>query len=959
LRVFTTVRRAALAAALIALPSTGIAMASIPPGGEGATSDISPIAVFGAASGEHQHGAPAGHLPARRENFQLVSKLELTGRFGDVVPEQIADVAVHKGFAYLNSWNEPTCTRGGTYVADIRDPANPREIGFLPAPPRSIHGEGAHVVTYNGRDIFVANNEPCTFADPPETGGPGGFDLWDVTNPSAPTKFGLAGVPTGGDTGGGGSLVGTDPPHHIHSTVMWEHGGRLYLMATDNDEQLGHDVDIFDISNPAVPAPVAEYDLDDELFPQIVDSGDIGSFLGTFHHDSKVKIIGGRAIALTSYWDGGYVTYDVTDPRNPTYIGDSSFLGPDPLSGLTPPEGNAHYAEFSHDNRFILAADEDFTTHRAGSFTVEGVEYPASGVGGGAPAATLPDRVMNGPTVYGGYACPGSPPVPLRSAYSFVLDSGEEAILVLQRGPTGDTNNPEPACFPGQKAERAWDAGWRNVLFVNRHLGSAADDTPFCGSGGYTAGKIPVSVCTTHTAAHDIFDDAPPEYTMPYDDEAEMAAIGTVGDRVRATSLFDAWGYAHLYRHEMGKVARVDSWAVEESLDERFSSGFGDLSIHEHAADPTENVSYVAYYAAGARAITFGDQGIDETGVFIDQGGNNFWGVEWFNGPGDRDRLAAFSDRDFGLYILRYTGPGAAQRPVCTNSVTLVPYGGSARVPLPCTDANNNALRRTVVSGPSAGTLSGDPNTGSVTYQHTGATTAPDRFTFKASDGSLESEPATAELIPVRPPAGSAPPGDGGRCFNAFAGTASRDTVMGSPFGDTIRGGAGNDLLDGLGGDDCVFGERGRDQLQGNTGNDRLVGGRHRDRLFGGSGRDVLLGGRGNDHLRGVSGHDRLNGGRGSDFVNGGSNNDRVTGGPGSDRLRGAEGRDRVFGNDGQDWLEAGDARNLLSGGSGNDRLLAANGRRDTIRCGVGFDHVSADLVDRVADDCEVIEQPS
>ena len=169
---------------------------------------------------------------------------------------------------------------------------------------------------------------------------------------------------------------------------------------------------------------------------------------------------------------------------------------------------------------------------------------------------------MNGPTVYGGYGCPGSPPVPQRSAYNFVLDAGEEAILVLQRGPTDDTNNPEAACFPGQKAERAWDAGWRNVLFVNRHLGSAGADTPFCGSGGYVAGKVPVSVCTTHTAAHDIFDDAPPEYTTPYDDEAEMAAIGTVGDRVRATSQFDGWGYAHLYRHETGKVTRVDSWAV-------------------------------------------------------------------------------------------------------------------------------------------------------------------------------------------------------------------------------------------------------------------------------------------------------------------------------------------------------------------------------------------------------------
>jgi hypothetical protein len=69
--------------------------------------------------------------------------VELTGRFGDVVPEQIADVAVYKGFAYLNSWNEPTCTKGGSYVVDIRDPRDPKEVDFIPALTGNYHGEGA------------------------------------------------------------------------------------------------------------------------------------------------------------------------------------------------------------------------------------------------------------------------------------------------------------------------------------------------------------------------------------------------------------------------------------------------------------------------------------------------------------------------------------------------------------------------------------------------------------------------------------------------------------------------------------------------------------------------------------------------------------------------------------------------------------------------------------------------
>jgi len=46
---------------------------------------------------------------------------------------------------------------------------------------------------------------------------------------------------------------------------------------------------------------------------------------------------------------------------------------------------------------------------------------------------------------------------------------------------------------------------------------------------------------------------------------------------------------------------------------------------------------------------------LQAVGRFIDSGGNNFWGVQVFN-RGGQEYVAA-SDRDFGLYIFRYTGP--------------------------------------------------------------------------------------------------------------------------------------------------------------------------------------------------------------------------------------------------------------------------------------------------------------
>jgi hypothetical protein len=50
--------------------------------------------------------------------------------------------------------------------------------------------------------------------------------------------------------------------------------------------------------------------------------------------------------------------------------------------------------------------------------------------------------------------------------------------------------------------------------------------------------------------------------------------------------------------------------------------------------------------------VSFSDDGIEEVGSFIDEGGNNFWGVETFRLNGKR--YFAESDRDFGLYIFKY-----------------------------------------------------------------------------------------------------------------------------------------------------------------------------------------------------------------------------------------------------------------------------------------------------------------
>ena len=604
------------------------------------------------ASFSAQDGTPGGHLPESRSNVRLLSEFEPTLPFGQVVAGQIADVAIHKDTAYLNSWEESTCTRGGVYTVDISKPSAPSQIGFLNALPGNYHGEGAHVISASTRnfkgDLLAVNNEFCS--DDATQGG--GFDLYDVTDPADPKVL----VQGAGDRGGEGQLSGRPgPANSSHSVFLWQAGDKVYAVAVDNEEW--HDVDIFDVSNPTSPKAVGEFDLL-EMFPSIADQSANGDEI--FLHDMVVKEIGGRQIMSAAYWDAGYVLLDVTNPAKPQLIRDSTYDGADPLTGDTPPEGNGHQSEFSRDNKWLLAADEDFSPYRAGDFFVRtgpmAGQYEAQEVGGGTSQASLPDQTLNGPVVYGGYGCPGTSEIPPRSqTITQPLAENEDAIVVLQRGPVQDTDDTYDACYPGEKAYEGQKAGYDAVIIINRHNGSEGNDEPYCGSGGYPPGVSVVTLCVSHRAGHAMFGDETPEYTMPYDDETEMAALGQLGERIEAQSEFDGWGYAQLYRNAGTKMERVDSYAVPESLDPAYAFDYGDLSIHEFATDPDRDIAYTAYYSAGMRVYGFGEDGLTELGHYIHKGGSNLWGIEQFT-TGRGKRLVAASDRDHGLLVLEYTG---------------------------------------------------------------------------------------------------------------------------------------------------------------------------------------------------------------------------------------------------------------------------------------------------------------
>jgi hypothetical protein len=606
----------------------------------------------GAGAHPQQHGEPDGHLLGTGAwgNVEFVSKAVLT-----TTPDLVADVAVNPAgtYAFLANWGEPKCPDNseaggqnnpdaGAWVVDIRDLENPRRVGFIASAQDSRPGEGMQVLSvttksFNG-DMLVMNNEQCG------KNGRGGVSLWNVTNPLKPAKL----AENWGDRG-------FADYNDIHSAFAWDAGAKAYVVTVDNFEF--PDVDILDITNPKRPRLIAEYDLNDHAVDQPA-----LNLTESFIHDMTVKKIGDRWIMLVSYWDGGFVKLDVSDPANAVFLGDTDYSNPDPEllestgASLTP-EGNGHQAEFTLDNEYFIATDEDFDAYRSTLFSITsgpnaGTQYQTAPTGGGASVTLLPDLKLNGPVVYGGYGCPDSDPIPPADSIAWpALAPGEEKIVVLQRGPEQDPSAPEEACFPGEKAEAGHMAGYDAVVLVARHLGEDPEPLPpFCGTGAFPAHEPIVTVCTTHTAYHHMFNTTP-SFELPYADEPNNEPdIGMLGERVEVGSIFDGWGYVHLF--DNSTMAELDTFAIPEAHDPAFSSGFGDLTVHEVATDPDEaDRAYLSYYSGGLRALQIVGEELVETGGYLDPNGNDFWGVEAFVRNGRTIILA--SDRDSGLWIFR------------------------------------------------------------------------------------------------------------------------------------------------------------------------------------------------------------------------------------------------------------------------------------------------------------------
>jgi putative cell wall-binding protein len=394
-----------------------------------------------------------------------------------------AIATIHGDHAYLGLFRQPECLNdpnwqeGGVWIVDVSDPTDPQHVGEIPNSKGTYAGEGIQVITIDGRDVLLHNNEICNdgtlFADPPpDDHANGGFSMWDVTDPTDPELlFAHAGDP---DFGRGEDAI----PYPVfgfpegfvaesHSVHAWEGvDGRFYAVAVDNFE-IGTDIDIFDISDPENPELIVEtgwFDWPEEYTND--------GFLGTdFIHDAWVEILAPDEVRmLVSYWDGGYVQLDVTDlevtdpedPENPVFISDTQYGEVDPLFGISPPVGNAHYAEYTASQVRFFATDENFDPFRAEGISESGVEFAAT-QGTETPPVT-PDEDLAGPTFFVGLAC------------SERDEEGNVIANPVPEAPTADTIAviERGICPFTEKAQNVQERGYQAGLVFNDMAGCEA-----------------------------------------------------------------------------------------------------------------------------------------------------------------------------------------------------------------------------------------------------------------------------------------------------------------------------------------------------------------------------------------------------------------------------------------------------------------------------------------------------
>lgn len=236
------------------------------------------------------------------------------------VKNSTGDVYAYKGYAYLGT-HSANGGGGGVRVFDMKDPSNPVEVssfaGIEGTWQEKVIVKSVNTPDFKG-DLAVVSVQQLDRFNPDTKGG---FVLYNVTNPKEPKKLGFWESPS--------------PARGTHELYLTVQGNKTYVLTADcyadfysHGENM--DVSFVDVSNPTNPETIYEFDPRDHI-PEVSDENydgynwtdEEGVKRTAFAH--SVKTDGNGTTAFLSYWDLGTIMLDMSDAKNPVYLGRTDF----------------------------------------------------------------------------------------------------------------------------------------------------------------------------------------------------------------------------------------------------------------------------------------------------------------------------------------------------------------------------------------------------------------------------------------------------------------------------------------------------------------------------------------------------------------------------------------------------------------------------------------------------------
>ncbi len=614
------------------------AAAAGPPGdGDGRTAAEQWVAENGHLTRPSPDSALAAHDAATQGMVisegpfaEVIKNLAPSGRGERFEPDATTDVWVLGKFAYTGTFNSPCGGEpdAGIWIWDVHNHNKiPERVGFIPSPAGS-RANDVKVAQMNSGNILVHTNESCA-------GGPGGFEIWEVSDPTTPMHLASVQVdelnPISDALFGGLSDVG------VHNVFLFTQGEQDLVAAVS--EGAFDNFQVFDITDPTNPALAGAWGAEEIFDPGVGDeTTDVGRVLNAalwlldgfgssanrFLHDITISEDGARA--YLSNWDAGLVLLDIGDPSNPTLVGVA-----DPTAGPGG-EGNSHAAWPTADGSVVVETTEDFEFQRI-AITVNTGPLASSQFGGtedvgGAPPPRFADTgPVTGELVFVGRLCTGDP---VENAGA--LDPGD--IAVIRRG----------ACIFSEK------------LLNAQALGAGA---------GVIANNVPGGEVLGNWTAPDPAITIPGLFISTADgDTIEGNPTGNLATIDPDVVVFNPWGFVRIWDFSDPMAPVLASTFLTEHAENLTGppDPRGTFSVHNVIVE--DNKAYISWYSDGVLIVDISDPYSPVEVARFHREGPQFeaenGGIQDVWGIYKEKNLPWIyaSDRNGGLYVLKEYGQG-------------------------------------------------------------------------------------------------------------------------------------------------------------------------------------------------------------------------------------------------------------------------------------------------------------